>query len=335
MDREVGMALEGMAGCPLRLAFRWPMASRAKFDSRRGVRPCIRRHRSLDFAPSSHVRKVRSGYLRQDDRIGDALLSEDVFDEHFACDLTACKGACCVEGDSGAPLTQAEVGQLEMAWEHVAPLLPEKGRQAVEAQGLAVTDSDGDLVTPLVEGKECAYTVFDADGTAKCGLEQAYFAGKTQWRKPLSCHLYPIRAKELIDFTALNYHRWPICEAARLCGKAGKMSVLDFCKDASDSEVWGTVVRRSASSPSVVARIQNAHDRPVQARRMCGLDGMLFGRVGRRLLPNRLSRRASTLLCWGWIPIRFIWPLRQPKRRCTNPCFNAGRCMVHRERAGR
>ena len=165
-------------------------------------------------------------------RIGDTLLSEDVFDEHFACDLGACKGACCVEGDSGAPLTQAEVGQLELAWEHVAPLLPEAGRQAVEAQGLAVTDADGDVVTPLVNGKECAYTVFDADGTAKCGLEKAYFEGKTQWRKPLSCHLYPIRAKELIDFTALNYHRWPICEAARLCGKAGKVSVLDFCKDA-------------------------------------------------------------------------------------------------------
>ncbi len=164
-------------------------------------------------------------------RIGDALLSEDVFDEHFACDLGACKGACCVEGDSGAPLTQAEVGQLEMVWEFVAPLLPEAGRMAVEQQGLAVIDGDGDLVTPLVQGKECAFAVFD-NGAAKCGLEKAYFEGKTQWRKPLSCHLYPIRAKELSDFTALNYNRWPICEAARLCGKAGKVSVLDFCKDA-------------------------------------------------------------------------------------------------------
>lgn len=165
-------------------------------------------------------------------QIGNTLLSEDVFDQHFACDLGACKGACCVHGDSGAPLTQAEVGQLELAWEHVAPLLPEAGRKAVEEQGLAVTDSDGDLVTPLVNGKECAYTVFEADGTAKCGLEQAHFEGKTTWRKPLSCHLYPIRVKELIDFTALNVHRWSICEAARLCGKAGKISVLDFCKDA-------------------------------------------------------------------------------------------------------
>ena len=165
-------------------------------------------------------------------RIGNALLSEDVFEAHFACDLAACKGACCVEGDSGAPLTQAEVVQLKEAWPHVAPLLPEAGRKAVEKQGLAIHDADGDLVTPLVGDKECAFTVFDADGTAKCGLERAYFEGKTQWRKPMSCHLYPIRVKELLDFTALNYHQWPICEAARLCGQADKITVLDFCKEA-------------------------------------------------------------------------------------------------------
>ena len=85
-------------------------------------------------------------------RIGNTLLSEDLFDEHFACDLSACKGACCVEGDSGAPLTHAELGQLERAWEHVAPLLPDSGRAAVDEQGLAVKDADGDLVTPLVNG---------------------------------------------------------------------------------------------------------------------------------------------------------------------------------------
>ena len=143
-------------------------------------------------------------------RIGDVLLSEDVFERHFLCDLSACKGACCVEGESGAPLTQAEVGQLEKSWEQVAPLLPESGRKAVEEQGFSVTDSDGDLVTPLVKGKECAFTIFDERGVAKCGLEQAYLNGKTEWRKPLSCHLYPIRAKQLIDFVALNVHHWSI-----------------------------------------------------------------------------------------------------------------------------
>lgn len=197
-----------------------------------GVNTPTRFHLSLTMAqrpmPERYVRATFVGMIR----IGDTLLSEDVFDDYFACDLSACKGACCVEGDSGAPLTEAEVGQIELAWEHVAPMLPESGRKAVESQGFSVRDSDGDLVTPLVEGQECAFTVFDPDGTAKCGLEKAYFEGKTEWRKPLSCHLYPIRAKQLIDFTALNVHEWPICEAARICGKSNKISVLDFCKDA-------------------------------------------------------------------------------------------------------
>lgn len=165
-------------------------------------------------------------------RIGSTLLSEDLFEEFFTCNLAACKGACCVEGDSGAPLTVAEAGKLEEVWEAVAPLLPASGRKAIESQGFAVRDADGDLVTPLVEGRECAFTVFDANGMAKCGLEQAYLQGATDWRKPLSCHLYPIRVKELLDFTALNYHRWPICDAARACGLSTKLSVLDFCKDA-------------------------------------------------------------------------------------------------------
>jgi len=165
-------------------------------------------------------------------RIGRTLLSEDLLEELFTCDLAACKGACCVEGESGAPLKATEVGKLEEVWAEVAPLLPQAGRDAVASQGFAVKDADGDLVTPLVAGKECAYTVFGSDGTAKCGLEQAYLDGRTSWRKPLSCHLYPIRLKELVDFTALNYHRWPVCDAARLCGKSTRLSVLDFCKDA-------------------------------------------------------------------------------------------------------
>ena len=136
MDSEVGIAFRGMEGCPLSLACRWLTASRARFTKRRGVSPCIRRHRSLTFPHRPMPeRYVLATFVRMI-RIGDALLSEDVFDEHFACDLTACKGACCVEGDSGAPLTQAEVGQLELAWEHVAPLLPEEGRKAIEEQGL-------------------------------------------------------------------------------------------------------------------------------------------------------------------------------------------------------
>ena len=165
-------------------------------------------------------------------RIGSTLLSEDLLEKQFACDLSACKGACCVQGESGAPLTRREADQLERAWTEVKPLLSEQGVKEVESQGFAITDSDGDLVTPLVDGKECAYTVFDERGMASCGVEQAYLAGKTDWRKPLSCHLYPIRVKELVDFTALNYHQWSICEAAKLCGSKRSLTVLEFCKDA-------------------------------------------------------------------------------------------------------
>ena len=164
--------------------------------------------------------------------LGDTLISEDVFDTLFACDLKACKGACCVEGESGAPLTEEEVERLEEAFEVVKGQLRPEALAVIDKVGLFEVDQDGEYVTPIIEGRECVYATFDADGTAKCGLERAYFEGKTQWRKPMSCHLYPIRVKELLDFTALNYHQWHICEAARLCGKAEKITVLDFCKDA-------------------------------------------------------------------------------------------------------
>ena len=93
-------------------------------------------------------------------------------------------------------------------------------------------DGDGDHVTPIIGGRECVYATFDADGTAKCAFEQAWRAGETNWPKPISCHLYPIRVKELRDFTALNYHRWPICDGARACGVKAGIPVLEFCKTA-------------------------------------------------------------------------------------------------------
>lgn len=162
--------------------------------------------------------------------LGKTLLSEDLFDQMFACDLARCKGACCVEGDSGAPLEEEELAVLDRIFESVKPYLRPEGVAAIEAQGRYVRDEDGEWVTPLVEGRECAYTTFDADGTAKCGLEQAHRAGVTDWAKPISCHLYPIRVKTLGEHEALNYHRWPICDGARTCGLAAQVSVLEFCK---------------------------------------------------------------------------------------------------------
>jgi hypothetical protein len=162
--------------------------------------------------------------------IGNTLLSEDLFDQLFACDLKACKGACCVEGESGAPLEADELDQIAKVFETIKPRLRPEALAVIDEVGLYEIDSDGDHVTPIINGRECVYATFDADGTAKCAFEQAWRDGETDWPKPISCHLYPIRLKELHDFTALNYHRWPICDGARSCGVKAGISVLEFCK---------------------------------------------------------------------------------------------------------
>ncbi|MGF1565551.1 MAG: DUF3109 family protein [Flavobacteriales bacterium] len=162
--------------------------------------------------------------------IGKTLVSDELFSEQFTCDLAACKGACCVEGSSGAPLEDEELQILEDIYDEVRPYLRPEGIAAIEQQGFFIVDQDGDFTTPLVDDAECAYVVFDDSGTAKCGIEQAYRDGKVNWAKPISCHLYPIRIKELKDFDALNYHKWHICEPACACGARFKMPVFRFCK---------------------------------------------------------------------------------------------------------
>ncbi|MFZ6053458.1 DUF3109 family protein [Halocola ammonii] len=165
-------------------------------------------------------------------QIDNTLISEEVFEKKFLCDITACKGACCVEGDSGAPLEEDELQKLEDVYEDVKPFMREEGIKAIEKEGFFTVDQDGDYVTPLVEGKECAYVNFDKNGIALCALEQAYRNKKTNWAKPLSCHLYPIRVTKLKDFDALNYHHWPICDPARECGAKIDLRVFKFAKDA-------------------------------------------------------------------------------------------------------
>jgi len=164
--------------------------------------------------------------------IDDTLLSTEIFDRRFCCDLKACKGACCVEGESGAPLEEEEIGEVEKAFEVIKDRLKPESLAVIEREGLYTVDSDGDFVTPIVKGKECVYATFDADGTAKCAFEQAHLEGKLDWRKPISCHLYPIRLTALKDLTAVNYHRWPICDGALTCGAGLNLSVLRFSKDA-------------------------------------------------------------------------------------------------------
>lgn len=139
--------------------------------------------------------------------VKNSIVSDDVADQCFGCDLSFCKGACCVDGDSGAPLMEEEVAKLEAVLPEALPRMTEQGRQAVASQGVAVRDKDGDLGTPLIDGGACAFITYGADGCALCALQGLY--------KPVSCHLYPIRVEDYGEFTAVNYHQWDICRCAK------------------------------------------------------------------------------------------------------------------------
>ncbi|HIW64956.1 MAG TPA: DUF3109 family protein [Candidatus Alistipes intestinipullorum] len=151
--------------------------------------------------------------------IDDKIVSADLLRECFACDLSQCRGICCVEGNAGAPLEADEVDILEREYEAYRPYMTAEGIEAVERQGFMVVDADGDYTTPLVDDAECAYAR-NENGVTLCAIEKAWLEGKTPFRKPISCHLYPIR---LVHFSngsiGLNYHRWSVCEPARRCGR--------------------------------------------------------------------------------------------------------------------
>lgn len=162
--------------------------------------------------------------------IDDKLLSSDLFTECFVCDYETCAGVCCVHGDSGAPLSAEEQKIIEENIEIVKSYMQAEGVKAIEKQGAAVIDSDGDLVTPLINGEECVYTLFDEKGNCFCAIERAYLDGKINFQKPISCHLYPIRVKQIGDKTALNYDRWSICQCARDKGLSDNVKVYQFLK---------------------------------------------------------------------------------------------------------
>jgi hypothetical protein len=159
------------------------------------------------------------------------IVSEGVLTGHFCCDLPVCKGICCVEGDSGAPLTPEECRLLEQEWEQYMPYMQRKGVCAVEIQGPWVNDFEDDAVTPLIEGKECAYAFF-RDGNCMCAIEKAWNEGISSLRKPISCWLYPIRVQKLTgDTIGLNYHQCHLCSTARLQGEKKKVRVFEFLKE--------------------------------------------------------------------------------------------------------
>lgn len=164
-------------------------------------------------------------------QIEDKLISEDIFSEEFVCNLSKCKGACCVEGDIGAPLDKEETAILESIYHKVKPYLTEEGKKAIEEQGTWVIDpNDGDFVTPMVEDKECVYVTYDEKGITKCAIEKAYEEGAVDWQKPISCHLYPIRIQKYSTFDAINYHEWQICSDACALGKELQVPVYQFLK---------------------------------------------------------------------------------------------------------
>lgn len=166
-------------------------------------------------------------------QVANTIISEDIIDNDFVCNLSSCKGACCIEGDAGAPVEESELRIMKRIYPEVEPYLTDEGRAAIEAQGVYVKGEDGEWETPLINGGECTYVVRNESGWALCAIEQAYNDKKIDWKKPISCHLYPIRLREYSSFTAVNYHRWsPICDDACALGKELQVPIYKFVKNA-------------------------------------------------------------------------------------------------------
>ncbi|MCK9155172.1 MAG: DUF3109 family protein [Paludibacteraceae bacterium] len=164
-------------------------------------------------------------------QIGDTIVSFDLFEKSFLCDLSACKGQCCVEGDAGAPLEKKEVHIIKKILPIIWDDLSEKAKQVIDEQGVSTVDIEGDIVTPIVNGGECVYSYTDADGNCKCAIEKAYREGKIDFYKPISCHLYPVRLAKYAGYTAVNFHSWQVCKVAFELGKVKGVAVYKFLKE--------------------------------------------------------------------------------------------------------
>ncbi|MFA8301368.1 MAG: DUF3109 family protein [Hyphomicrobiales bacterium] len=162
--------------------------------------------------------------------IGDTIVSEDIARIKFCCNLAMCKGECCVEGDSGAPLEELEIPILEEIYEEVKPYMTEEGINVIESNGSFDYDEDGDYATPLVNNQECAYVNYK-NGVTYCAIEKAYLDGKIDWKKPISCHLYPVRLSKYKEFIAVNYHKWSICSTALKKGHQSGVPLFEYLKE--------------------------------------------------------------------------------------------------------
>ncbi len=164
-------------------------------------------------------------------QIGNTLVSLDLIERFFCCDLARCKGECCIEGDAGAPISKKEYHKLKdilpLIWDDLLP----QARTEIQRRGVGYIDEEGDLVTSIVDGKNCVFTCYGTDGMCYCAIEKAYREGRIDFYKPISCHLYPVRIQEYSDFTAVNYHRWKICKAAEVLGRAKGLRLYQFLKE--------------------------------------------------------------------------------------------------------
>jgi hypothetical protein len=164
-------------------------------------------------------------------KVGEVLVSDDIAQKEFVCNLTKCKGACCVEGDFGAPLLESELAILEEIYPQVKPYLSKEGIAVIEKEGTHTVDDEGELCTPIIGGRECVYAIYDEKKILKCGIEQAYNDGKISFKKPISCHLYPIRITKKKNFEAVNYNKWHICSDACTLGKELQVPLYKFLKE--------------------------------------------------------------------------------------------------------
>lgn len=164
--------------------------------------------------------------------IQNTLVSLDLLERYFVCDLNACKGACCVKGDAGAPLTDEEIDLLENIVDDILPYMDDEGKAMIAEKGVFEIDVDGDKGTSLLENGRCAFARVDGKGMVSCGIEQAYNDGKVSFKKPISCHLYPVRVQEYENYDAVNYNKWSICKPACDCGAKLNVPLFKFLKEA-------------------------------------------------------------------------------------------------------
>ena len=164
-------------------------------------------------------------------QIKDTIVSLDIAERFFTCDIASCLGECCIEGDAGAPITEDEYKKIKeilpLIWDDLMP----RAKEEIEANGVAYVDEEGDLVTHIIDGKNCVFSCYGNNGMCLCAIEKAYREGRVDFMKPISCHLYPLRLKEYPSFTAVSYHRWKICKAAEVLGRKRGVRLYEFLKE--------------------------------------------------------------------------------------------------------